>query len=385
MNLSPTCAALAPILDVPINDHKLCSTVRRVPILSHIGWLQACTSGLRRFQVMKELSLKPAIGCCEKLFSRHFVYRPSSSICCIQLGPKQMSVNMNQDLEVTRYINSIQQIPRLSRERELELCRLWVSDHDEQAKDELVRANLRYVVAIALKYRRYGLPLADLMAEGSIGIMHALTKFEPEREFRFVTYSAYWIRACILSYIIRSWSMVGGGSGALRSKMFFKLRREKVRITNLVGDGEEADRMLAERLNMPQEQVMAMLNRLELRDISLDTPVYDNGVATLVDTLPSSDTSQEEIFSNSQGKKQTQNVVRAALDTLDRRERFIVEHRLMADTEEEKSLAELGRVLGVSRERARQIEVRAKRKLKVRIGEMIANAGLDTESLVNAA
>jgi len=296
-----------------------------------------------------------------------------------------MPVNMNQDLEVTRYISSIQQIPRLSRERELELCRLWVTDRDEQAKDELVRANLRYVVAIALKYRRYGLPLSDLMAEGSIGIMHALTKFEPEREFRFVTYSAYWIRACILSYIIRSWSMVGGGSGALRSKMFFKLRREKVRITNLVGEGELADEMLAERLNMPREQVVAMLNRLEMRDISLDTPVYDNGLATLVDTIPSGDTNQEEIYSNSQGQQQTQSVVRAALATLDRRERFIVEHRLMADSEEEKSLAELGRVLGVSRERARQIEVRAKRKLKVRIAEMIANASLDSGALVNAA
>jgi len=121
-------------------------------------------------------------------------------------------MNINLDSTASRYMNTIHQFPKLSREQELELCRRWYEHGDVPAKDELIRANLRYVVVIALKYRRYGLPLSDLIAEGSVGIMHALSKFEPEREFRFVTYSAYWIRACILSYIIRSWSLVGGGS-----------------------------------------------------------------------------------------------------------------------------------------------------------------------------
>jgi RNA polymerase sigma-32 factor len=294
-----------------------------------------------------------------------------------------MNINQ-QDLAVSRYVGAIQQFPRLSRERESELFNRWHTQRDEEAKDELIQANLRYVVAIALKYRRYGLPLSDLLAEGSIGIMHALTKFEPEREFRFVTYSAYWIRACILTYIIRSWSMVGGGSGALRSKMFFKLRREKVRITNLVGEGEIADQMLADRFKLPKEQVVAMMARLEKRDVSLDVPVYENGLSTLVDTLPSTEANQEDVYSDSQGQRRTESVVRTALDSLDRRERFIVEHRLMADSEQEKSLAELGRILGVSRERARQLEVRAKRKLKVRIGELMAVAS-EQESLVRAA
>jgi RNA polymerase sigma-32 factor len=294
-------------------------------------------------------------------------------------------MNINQpDLAVSRYVSAIQQFPRLSRERESELFSQWHDHGDEQAKDELIQANLRYVVAIALKYRRYGLPLADLLAEGSIGIMHALTKFEPEREFRFVTYSAYWIRACILTYIIRSWSMVGGGSGALRSKMFFKLRREKVRITNLVGEGELADQMLAERFKLPKEQLVAMMSRLEKRDVSLDVPVYDSGLATLVDTLPSPDTNQEDAYLESQDQRRTQSVVRTALESLDDRERYIVEQRLMADSDQEKSLAELGRILGVSRERARQLEVRAKRKLRARIGELMEASGAE-EALVHAA
>lgn len=294
-------------------------------------------------------------------------------------------MNTNQDLAVSKYLSAIQQFPKLSREREIELFNLWHTHHDERAKDELIQANLRYVVAIALKYRRYGLPLSDLLAEGSIGIMHALSKFEPEREFRFVTYSAYWIRACILTYIIRSWSMVGGGSGALRSKMFFKLRREKVRITNLVGEGEMADQMLAERFNMSQEQVTSMMARLEKRDVSLDVPVYDNGSATLMDTLVSGDANQEDVYFNSQGQQRTETVVRAALEMLDRRERFIVESRLMADSEEEKSLAEIGRVLGVSRERARQLEARARRKLKTRIAELMQKNEAETLASVNAA
>jgi RNA polymerase sigma-32 factor len=294
-------------------------------------------------------------------------------------------MNINQDSAVSRYLSAIQQFPRLTRERETELFNRWHNERDEQAKDELIQSNLRYVVAIALKYRRYGLPLSDLLAEGSIGIMHALSKFEPEREFRFVTYSAYWIRACILTHIIRSWSMVGGGSGALRSKMFFKLRREKVRITNLVGEGEIADQMLAERFNLPKEQVVAMMLRLEKRDVSLDVPVYENGLATLVDTLPSSEASQEDLYSESQGQHRTESVVQVALESLDRRERFIVEHRLMVDAEQEKSLAELGRILGVSRERARQLEVRAKRKLKARIGELMASSTTEDGSLIRAA
>jgi RNA polymerase sigma-32 factor len=264
----------------------------------------------------------------------------------------------------------VQQFPRLSREEESELCRRWIQTGETAAKEQLVRAHLRYVVAIALKYRRYGLPLAELIAEGNFGVVHALGKFEPDRGNRFVTYAAYWIRAYMLNYIIRSWSLVSAGSGALRSKMFFKLRRERVRITNLVGDGAEATEMLAERFGMSEAQITAMLRRLEGRDVSLDTKVFDDAVTTLVDTMESPLAGQEEILASGQIRDRAQSAVRTALETLDPRERFIAEARLMADSEDELSLAEIGRRLGVSRERARQLEARAKRKLRNRIEEI---------------
>jgi RNA polymerase sigma-32 factor len=281
------------------------------------------------------------------------------------------------DPTLSRYMTTAQKQRRLSREEETELWRRWKDVGDERANDTLVRANLRYVVAIAFKYRRYGLPVNELIAEGNFGIVHALTKFEPERGNRFVTYAAYWIRAFILNYIIRSWSLVGAGSGVLRSKMFFRLRREKVRITNLMGEGDVAEQMLAERFNTSQAQIVEMTGRLEARDVSLDSKVFNDGATTLVDTLVSLDISQEEIYTRSQRDRRVNPVVRAALDTLDRRERYIVEHRLMVDTEEAQSLAELGRRFGVSRERTRQLEVRAKRKLRQSILELSGSSSLE--------
>jgi RNA polymerase sigma-32 factor len=279
------------------------------------------------------------------------------------------------DSALSRYMTMVQRFPKLDREQEVELCGRWLSAADTKAKETLVRAHLRYVVAIALKYRRYGLPLSELVAEGNFGIVHALTKFEPSRGNRFVTYAAYWIRAYILNYIIRSWSLVGVGSGALRSKMFFKLRRERVRITNLVGEGEHADELLAERFNVSREQIQGMVRRLEARDLSLDAKVFDDAVTTVVETLAASGEDQEESFSSNQSSDQAREVVQAAILGLDSRERYIVEHRLMADAEDELSLAEIGRRLGVSRERARQLESRAKRKLKQRIVELSEASG----------
>jgi RNA polymerase sigma-32 factor len=281
------------------------------------------------------------------------------------------------DPALSRYITMAQQIPQLTREEELELARRWAANEDQNAADRLVRAHLRYVVAIALKYRRYGLPLTELIAEGNFGVVHALKKFEPERGNRFVTYAAYWIRAYMLNYIIRSWSLVGVGSGALRSKMFFKLRRERVRITNLVGEGEHADELLAQKFNMTRPQVVKMVRRLEARDVSLDSKVFDDSMTSLVDTLVSPDRDQEESFASDQRREHLSDAVRCAVEGLDPRERYIVENRLMADGKDELSLAEIGRRLGVSRERARQLEARAKRKLRTRITEISQATGAD--------
>jgi RNA polymerase sigma-32 factor len=226
------------------------------------------------------------------------------------------------------------------------------------------------VVAIALKYRRYGIPLAELIAEGNFGVVHALAKFEPARGTRFVTYAAYWIRAYVLNHVIRSWSLVGVGSGALRSKMFFKLRRERVRITNLVGDGDHADELLAKAMDLPKAKVLSMVRRLESHDVSLDSKLYDDSGATLADTLLTTESSQEDSLGDNELDDQLREAVKSAIGVLDKRERYIVEKRLMADREDELSLAEIGRRLGVSRERARQLEARAKRKLKSQIGDL---------------
>jgi RNA polymerase sigma-32 factor len=288
------------------------------------------------------------------------------------------------DPYLSRYISMVHRLPQLSREAELELVERWQGQQDETAKVELLNAHLRYVVAIALKYRRYGVPIDELVSEGNFGVVHALSKFEPGRGTRFVTYAAYWIRAYILNHIIRSWSLVGVGSGALRSKMFFKLRRERVKILNLVGEGEKADTMLAEAMNLPTDKVTAMVRRLEARDLSLDAKVFDDSGATLADMLASGESSQEETIANHELGGQLRDAVGAAVASLDDRERYIVEHRLMADGEEELSLAEIGRQLGVSRERARQLEARAKRKLKVRIEELSREHGRWLD-VVNAA
>jgi RNA polymerase sigma-32 factor len=285
----------------------------------------------------------------------------------------------SQDTSFQTYVRTVQAYPQQTREEELELVKAYRERSDESARDALVRAHLRHVVAIALKYRRYGLPVADLVAEGNFGIVHALSKFEPDRGTRFVTYAAYWIRAYILNYIIRSWSLVGVGSGALRSKTFFRLRRERVRITNLVGEGPEADELLAKSMNMPTEKVSAMVRRLEARDLSLDAQVWDDSATTVLDTLVAPGNDQETQIGDRETRINVEAVVRDSLKHLDKRERYIVEKRLMADREEELSLAEIGRRLGVSRERARQLEARARRKLKGRISQMseAARVGLD--------
>jgi RNA polymerase sigma-32 factor len=259
----------------------------------------------------------------------------------------------------------------------------WKEHRDRAAGDALARANLRHVVAVAMKYRRYGVPVSELIAEGNFGVVHALGKFEPERGIRFVTYAAHWVRAYILDHVIKSWSMVGGGSGPLRSRLFFRLRRERVRAVNLMGEGEAADRMVAERVGVTPDELRKMVHRLEARDVSLDVKVIDDSPVRLVDLLPAPDDQERSLFEQQVGGSM-QLAVSRAVSELDPRERYIAEHRLMADPTEELSLAEIGRSLGVSRERARQLEARTKRKLRSRIpalGNPIVTEWIAGESL----
>jgi RNA polymerase sigma-32 factor len=270
----------------------------------------------------------------------------------------------NRAATLSQYIARVQAIQPLSREHEYELaCR--VRDHDDaEAARQLVEANLRYVVAIALSYRRYGVRLADLVSEGNLGLMIALRKFDPTRGTRFVTYAAHWIRAYVLDHVIRAWSIVGVGAGPLRSKVFFRLRREKAKILASTSDAVEANERLAERFGTTPDKITMLAHRLEARDVSLDGKVFDDGAATLLDTLPSNGPTQEEAYMGEERSHAIHDRVREAVEKLDPRERFIVEFRMMADGPDELSLAEIGRRLGVSRERARQLEARAKQKIR---------------------
>jgi RNA polymerase sigma-32 factor len=282
---------------------------------------------------------------------------------------------MAQSATLHRYFTQVRGYPALTREEEQDLVIRFRTKGDEAARETLIAAHLRYVVAIALKYQRYGVPLEELVSEGNFGLVHALGKFELDRGTRFVTYAAYWIRAYVLNHVIRSWSLVGVGSGALRSKMFFRLRRERVKIANLVGEGPEAENLLAQSLGLPEATVSAMLRRLDARDVSLDAKPVDGSNMSLGDLLVTPGSSQEEFFAASELDVRRRVAVKSALSELDERERYIVEKRLMADREDELSLAEIGRQLGVSRERARQLEVRAKRKLKSKIQDLSRRSG----------
>jgi RNA polymerase sigma-32 factor len=270
------------------------------------------------------------------------------------------------DSSIAGYIAQVQRVPALSREREHELA-VRAREGDAGAAAELVRANLRYVVPIAIGYRRYGVRLADLVSEGNVGLMTALGKFDPDRGTRFVTYAAHWIRAYMLEHIIRAWSVVGIGAGPLRSKLFFGLRREKARIKASVNDPRAVTERLAERFGTSVEKMTLLSQRLEARDVSVDMRAHEEGGASVLDGMASSLPSQEERFFARERDAAVTARVRSAVAELDPRERFIVEVRIMADDERELSLAEIGRKLGVSRERARQIEARAKAKLKKRL------------------
>ena len=253
----------------------------------------------------------------------------------------------------------------LTRERERTLATSWRSRGDRAAAETLIRAHLGLVVTVARKYRHYAVPHEDLVAEGNLGVVRALEKFDPERGLRFATYAVYWIRSCILDHVLKSWSLVSGGSGPLRSKVFFKLRRERVRAANFLGEGEAADSIVAERLGITTRQLALMNQRVDVRDVSLDVPMLGES-ATLLERLSSSD-NPELALSRARAEPEVVTAVRTAVSGLDPRERYIAEHRLMADSAEALSLAEVGRHLGVSRERARQIEERTKRKLRKRI------------------
>ncbi|MBW1831059.1 MAG: sigma-70 family RNA polymerase sigma factor [Deltaproteobacteria bacterium] len=267
---------------------------------------------------------------------------------------------MQSSASLDRYIQQVRAIPKLSREEEHKLA-IRAREGEQDAADRLVEANLRYVIAIGLQYRRYGVTLGDLIAEGSVGLVTAVRKFDPHRGTRFVTYAGYWIRAFVLEAVVRSSTMIGAGSGPFRSKLFFRLRRERARLSNLIADPEELIAQLASDFDTTPEKMAGLLRRLDQREISLDGPAYHDSDATLVEMLPGTSEPQDLVVERRRRQSGIELRLEGALSVLDDRERLIVEKRILSD--DAASLASLGRELGVSRERARQLEARAKKKL----------------------
>lgn len=265
------------------------------------------------------------------------------------------------DAPTLAYMRQIHELPTLSRAEELALARAWQrGDHD--AGRRLLTANLRNVIPVALRYRRYGLPVGELIAEGNAAMVRALARFEPERELRFATYATHWIRAEMLACVLQHRSLVGGGRGQLQPKYFFRLRRDYARLTVQLGEAG-AKLAIAEQWKLSSEDLAVILDRLERPDASLDAPLR-NGPGSLGDALSDGSENQEEQLDRKRLRSCLSAAVKSASAELDARERFILEHRLLADPEVEYSLVHIGKLFGVSRERARQLEWRVKEKIK---------------------
>ncbi|WP_316978726.1 RNA polymerase sigma factor RpoH [Shumkonia mesophila] len=279
---------------------------------------------------------------------------------------------------VARYLREIWRFPVLTAEEEYMLALRWREHGDVDAAHKLVTSHLRLVAKIAMKYRGYGLPVADLLSEGNIGLMKAVKKFEPERGFRLATYAIWWIKAAMTEYVLRSWSLVRMGTMAAQKKMFFNLRRLKSRLEILDNGDISVDdaRALAERLNVSEEEIVDMNRRISSRDASLNTPLGEEEGMEFQDTLVDDSPSPEAIAIRGDEASRRRRLLVDALKTLNERERHIfVERRLKEDPV---TLEELGQHYGISRERVRQLEARAFEKIQdlVRV-----NAGADASAL----
>jgi RNA polymerase sigma-32 factor len=270
------------------------------------------------------------------------------------------------------YLSEINRYPLLSVDEEQALARSFRQKGDSRSAHLLVTSNLRFVVKVAYEYRSYGFRMADLVQEGNIGLMKAVQKFDPDKNIRLISYAVWWIRAYIQNYILKSWSLVKLGTTQAQRKLFFSLartRREIDRASAGTGEPPASALQIAAKLNVKADEVVEMQLRMEGRDLSLDAPVGDEGATSHVEFVADGAPSQSEELSGAQEREMMSGRIGLALTRLDARERFIIEARLMNDRP--MTLKELGDHFGFSRERARQLEIRAKEKLK---GELTALA-----------
>src|SRR6202051_4834568 len=263
------------------------------------------------------------------------------------------------------YLSDIRRFPMLERDQEYRLAKRWREQGDRDAADQLVTSHLRLAAKIAMGYRGYGLPVAEIISEGNVGLLQALNRFEPERGFRFATYAMWWIRASIQDYILRSWSLVKIGTTTNQKKLFFKLRSAKLKIAALDNADlrPEQVKAIATTLGVKDQEVVDMNRRLG-GDASLNVTVRDEGHSGewqdyLVDESPS----PEAVLAEQDEKDHRQKALVRAIGVLNDRERRIFEARHLID--EPKTLEDLAIEFKVSRERVRQIEVRAFEKVQI--------------------
>jgi len=260
---------------------------------------------------------------------------------------------------LTHYLEEIRRFPMLDRQEEYMLAKRWREDGDHDAAQKLVTSHLRLVAKIAKDYRGYGLPIADVISEGHVGLMQAAKRFEPERGFRFATYAVWWIKAAIHEYILRSWSLVKMGTSANQKRLFFHLRKAKSKISVLDEGDMRPDQveLIAKRLGVTEHAVIDMNRRLG-GDASLNDTIREDGdSAEWQDWLVGESPDQETTLAVSEEFDNRRNALSDALGALNERDRRIFEGRRLA--EDPVTLAELADEFGVSRERVRQIAVRA--------------------------
>ncbi len=279
---------------------------------------------------------------------------------------------------LSRYLQEIRKFPMLTPEEELQLAKRWKEQGDERAAHKLVTSHLRLVAKIAMGYRGYGLPVGELISEGNVGMMQAVKRFDPDRGFRLATYAMWWIRAAIQEYILHSWSLVKMGTTAAQKKLFFNLRRLKAQMSALdEGDlkSEQVEK-IAKALQVPEGDVISMNRRLASPDHSLNAPVRADSEGEWQDWLVDDAETQESELADREDLTNRRMLLGEALKGLNERERHILIERRLKD--EPTTLEELSQQYNISRERVRQIEVRAFEKLQKSMRTQIVERRLAT-------
>ena len=292
---------------------------------------------------------------------------PIEEETALVLAEEEPTTALSRTDPLARYMAEVSRHPVLSREEEHELAVRYATTGDLEAAYRLVTANLRLVVKIAYEYRRAAFNILDLIQEGSVGLMHAVRKYDPFKGVKLSTYASWWIRAYILRFIMDNWRMVKLGTTEAQRKLFFNLRKEQAK---LAAEGfVVGPKLLAERLGVSEEDVVEMDRRLAGDEVWIDAPVTEDGDRSIGEILPAPSRRPDDVLGEEQIKAALREEMEAFAETLDERERFIFEKRLTAD--EPLTLQEIGDAFGISRERARQIEAKLVKGLRERLRERL--------------